>query len=108
VELLATMTQTSKEVPELHVLKFPRLWDSFTSERLVFDDVIDVKKRSISVVAFRNDLTTYRNAALDASLHNNEPDYVMQQCAFFFRAMLKQLVKSDFGCTIVISAGSCR
>lgn len=83
------MTLTPKEVPELHVLQFPRLWDSFTSERVVFEDVIDVKKRSISVVAFRNDLTTYRNAALDASLHNNEPDYVMQQCAFFFTSTLQ-------------------
>ena len=71
----------TKAPPELHLLRFGRFWEAYTSERLLFDSIIDIKKRSISVVEFRNTLTTYRNAALDATLHNNNPDFVMEQCA---------------------------
>jgi hypothetical protein len=70
-----------KTVPPLNHLSFARLWEVYTSDRLTFDDVIDVKKRSVSVVEFRNALTAFRNAALDPSLHNSRPDYVMEQCA---------------------------
>ena len=67
--------------PPLSFPPFYRLWDIYTSDRVNFDDVIDVRSRSISVVEFRNALTAFRNAALDPALHNNNPEYVMEQCA---------------------------
>jgi hypothetical protein len=80
-----SMGLPSQEVPELNHLSFARLWEVYTSDRLVFDDVIDVKKRSVSVVEFRNALTAFRNAALDPSLHNGNPEYVMEQYDVFTR-----------------------
>lgn len=73
------MAYSAKSVPALNYLEFHRLWDVFTSDRINFADVIDVTKRSVSVVEFRNALTAFRNASLDPALHNSNPEYVMQQ-----------------------------
>jgi hypothetical protein len=70
-----------KRLPPLNHLSFNRIWDVFTSDRISFDSIIDVSKRSVSVVEFRNKLDSFRNGALDTSLHANNVQYVMDQCA---------------------------
>lgn len=65
----------------LRPLGYERLWDNFTSQPFSFDRVIDVRQRSVTVVEFRNTLSTSRTCALDASSHGGSPDFVAKRCA---------------------------
>jgi hypothetical protein len=63
----------------LYALRFDELWDKLTSDALNFESVFDVKKKSVGVVEFRHLLTTSRSAALDASVHDGNPAFVMER-----------------------------
>jgi hypothetical protein len=90
------MDSLVKRLPPLNCLSFNRMWDTFTSERISFDPIIDVSKRSVSVVEFRNKLDSFRNGALDPSLHANNVQYVMDQCALCDKNNVFEVLSGTF------------
>lgn len=64
----------------LFVLKYEKLFQTFTSDSVDYERVFSVQQRSVGVVEFRHTLTTERQACLDPTTHSGNGEFVMGRC----------------------------